>query len=44
LPVLEMGAVAVDLLASLIDGGPSRSVVVDGEPVLIERRSVAALR
>lgn len=40
LPVLQMGIEAVDLLASLVDGGSPRSVVVEGEPVLIERRSV----
>lgn len=40
LPVMQMGIEAVDLLASLIDGGPPRSVVVEGAPVLIERRSV----
>lgn len=40
LPVLQMGIEAVDLLATLIDGGAPRSVVVDGPPVLIERLSV----
>ena len=40
LPVRQMGSEAVDLLANLIDGGPPRSIVVDGEPVLIERLSV----
>ena len=40
LPVRQMGSAAVDLLANLIDGGPPRSIVVDGEPVLIERLSV----
>jgi LacI family transcriptional regulator len=40
LPVRQMGSEAVDLLAQLIDGGSPRSIVVDGEPVLIERQSV----
>jgi LacI family transcriptional regulator, galactose operon repressor len=43
LPVLQMGIEAIDLLASLIDGGSPRSVVVAGEPVLIERLSVRGL-
>jgi LacI family transcriptional regulator len=42
LPVRQMGSEAVDLLAGLIDGGPERSVVVPGAPVLIERESVRA--
>ena len=41
LPVRQMGSEAVDLLANLIDGGPPRSIVVDGGPVLIERQSVS---
>jgi LacI family transcriptional regulator len=40
LPVRQMGSDAVDLLASLVEGGEPRSVVVDGEPQLIERNSV----
>jgi LacI family transcriptional regulator len=40
LPVRQMGIEAVDLLANLIDGGSPSSVVVDGEPLLIERLSV----
>jgi LacI family transcriptional regulator len=40
LPVRQMGSEAVDLLASLVDGGSPRSVVVEGEPELIERFSV----
>ena len=43
LPIHEMGSAAVDLLVELIDGGVPRSIVVDGAPVLIERRSVRAL-
>ena len=42
LPVRQMGSDAVDLLAELIDGGIPRSIVVDGEPVLIERAVRAA--
>ena len=40
LPVRQMGSEAVELLASLVEGGEPRSVVVDGEPQLIERLSV----
>ena len=40
LPVRQMGSEAVDLLATLVEGGEPRSVVVAGEPQLIERLSV----
>jgi DNA-binding LacI/PurR family transcriptional regulator len=44
MPIRELGAKAVELLADMIDGGPRRSLIVrEPAPALVLRSSTATL-
>ena len=44
MPLLRLGAAAIDALVARIDGGAAQDVVVDEAPTLVDRSSTARLR
>jgi LacI family transcriptional regulator len=44
MPLLRLGAAAIDALVARIDGGAGQDVVVDEAPTLVDRASTARLR